>query len=197
MTAQATIVLKGDDGVPLSGVDLDGQVLVDGARDVTIPACGMRVLSTDGKGPLQVGSATVTSDKPLAGVIVFNSSAGAAGVGSSQKLPGFAAPMLKNATTNTGIAVQNPGSDQVMVDLELRNPEGNLLATTSISLIGMGHRALFVDEITWTPEPDVTLDFSNFEGLMKGSASQGEIAATVIQTRGEILFVTMPVTLSN
>ncbi len=197
MTAQATIVLKGDDGVPLSGVDLDGQVLVDGARDVTIPACGMRVLRTDGEGLLQVGSATVTSDKPLAGVIVFNSSAGAAGVGSSHKLPGFAAPMLKNATTNTGIAVQNPGSDQVMVDLELRSPEGNLLATTSISLVGMGHRALFVDEITWTPEPDVTLDFSNFEGLMKGSTSQGEIAATVIQTRGEILFVTMPVTLSN
>ena len=197
MTAQATIVLKGDDGVPLSGVDLDGQVLANGVLDVTITACGMRVLSTDGEGPLQVGSATVTSDKPLSGVIVFNTSAGAAGVGSSKKLPAFAAPMLKNATTNTGIAVQNPGNDQVTIDLELRSTDGNLLATASVSLVGMGHRALFVDEIRWTPEPFVTLDFTDFEGLMKASTSQGEIAATVIQTRGEILFVTMPVTLSN
>ncbi len=197
MSAQATIVLKDDDGAPMTGVDLDGQVLADGTRDVTIPACGMRILRTDGEGSLQVGSATVTSDKPLAGVIVFNSSAGAAGVGSSQKLPGFAAPMLKNATTNTGIAVQNPGNDQVTVDLQLRNSDGGLLATASITLAGMDHRALFVDEIDWTPEAGVTLDFSDFEGLVKGTSPEGEVAATVIQTRGEILFVTMPVARSN
>ena len=165
--------------------------------DVTIPACGMRILRTDGEGPLQAGSATVTSDKPLAGVIVFNSSAGAAGVGSSDKLSGFAAPMLRNAATNTGISLQNPGSDQVTVDLQLRSADGVLLATASITLAGMGHRALFVDEIIWTPEPGVTLDFTDFEGLIKGTTSQGEVAATVIQTRGEILFVTMPVTQSD
>ena len=156
MSANATIVLRDDDGVPLSGADLDGQVLVEGSHDVTIPACGMRILRTDGEGPLQAGSATVTSDKPLAGVIVFNSSAGAAGVGSSDKLSGFAAPMLRNAATNTGISVQNPGSDQVTVDLQLRSSDGVLLATASITLAGMGHRALFVDEITWTPEPGVS-----------------------------------------
>ena len=197
MSAQATIVLKGDDGIPLSGADLEGQVLVGGTRDVTIPACGMRILRTDGEGPLQVGSATVTSDRPLAGVIVFDSSAGAAGVGSSRRLPGFAAPMIKNATTSTGIAVQNPGNDPVTIDLQLRSPEGALLATASIVLPGMGHRALFVDEIDWTPEAGITLDLSDFEGLLKGTSSEGPVAATVIQTRGEILFVTMPVTLSN
>ncbi len=197
MSAQATIVLKGDDGLPLSGADLEGQVLVGGTRDVTIPACGMRILRTDGEGPLQVGSATVTSDKPLAGVIVFDSSAGAAGVGSSRRLPGFAAPMIKNAATNTGIAVQNPGNDPVTIDLQLRSLEGALLATASITLAGMGHRALFVDEIDWTPEAGITLDLSDFEGLLKGTSSEGPVAATVIQTRGEILFVTMPVTLSN
>ena len=61
----------------------------------------------------------------------------------------------------------------------------------------MGHRALFVDEIDWTPEAGITLDLSDFEGLLKGTSSEGPVAATVIQTRGEILFVTMPVTLSN
>ena len=197
MSAQATIALKDDDGLPLTGIDLDGQILADGTLDVTIPACGMRILRTDGEGPLQVGSATVNSDKPLAGVIVFNSSAGAAGVASSRRLPGFAAPMLRNDTTNTGIAFQNPENDPVTIDLELRSLEGQLLATASITLAGMGHRSLFVDEIAWNPEPDVTLDFSNFEGLLKGITSQGEIAATVIQTRGEILFVTMPVSFSK
>ena len=54
-----------------------------------------------------------------------------------------------------------------------------------------------MDEIAWNPEPNVTLDFSDFEGLLKGTTSQGEIAATVIQTRGETLFVTMPVSFSK
>ena len=56
---------------------------------------------------------------------------------------------------------------------------------------------LFVDEIAWSPEPDVTLDFSDFEGLLKGTTSQGAVAATVIQTREDILFVTMPVSFSK
>ena len=197
MSAQATIALKDDDGLPLSGTDLDGQILADGTHSVTIPACGMRVLRTDGEGPIQVGSATVTSDKPLAGVIVFSSSAGAAGVASSRRLPGFAAPMIKSAATNTGIAVQNPGNDPLTIDLQLRSSDGQLLATASIALAGMGHRSLFVDEIAWNPEPDVTLDFSDFEGLLKGTTSQGAVAATVIQTRGDVLFVTMPVSFSK
>ncbi len=197
MSAQATIELKDDDGLPLTGIDLDGQILADGTLDVTIPACGMRILRTDGEGPLQVGSATVNSDKPLAGVIVFSSSAGAAGVASSRRLPGFAAPMVRNDATNTGIAFQSPGDDPLTIDLELRSLEGQLLATASITLAGMGHRSLFVDEIAWNPEPDVTLDFGDFEGLLKGTIPQGEVAATVIQTRGEILFVTMPVSFSK
>ena len=69
MEAHATITIKADDGNPLSGINLDGQILPDGTLDVTIPACGMRILTTDGVGPVTVGSATVTSDKPLTGVI--------------------------------------------------------------------------------------------------------------------------------
>ncbi len=43
MEAHATITIKGDDGNPLSGMDLNGQILPDGTLDVTIPACGMRI----------------------------------------------------------------------------------------------------------------------------------------------------------
>ena len=105
--------------------------------------------------------------------------------------------MIKSAATNTGIAVQNPGNDPLTIDLQLRSSDGQLLATASIALAGMGHRSLFVDEIAWSPEPDVTLDFSDFEGLLKGTTSQGAVAATVIQTREDILFVTMPVSFSK
>ena len=159
---------------------------------MTVPACGMRILRTDGLGPLQVGSATVSSDRQLSGVVVFDSGIGAAGVSAGEALPEFVAPMLKNSEINTGISLQNPGNDQVMVNLELRNSDGDLLATASITLAGMGHRALFVDEIDWTPEPDVAFNFTDFEGLVKAGTSSGDVAATVIQTRPQE-FVTMPV----
>ena len=171
MEAAATILVKGDDGQPLTNVDLNGATLPQGEVDVTLPACGMRILRTDGQGPLQSGSATVTSDKQLSGVVVFNSGIGAAGVGASTALPAFVAPMIKKAEISTGIAFQNPGIDQVMVNLELRNSDGDLLATASIILEGMGHRALFVDEIAWSPEPGVSLDFADFEGLVKATTS--------------------------
>ena len=190
--AGATIGVKGDDGEPLSNVDLNGAVLLRGEVDVTIPSCGMRILRSDGEGPLQAGSATVTSDKQLSGVVVFNSGIGAAGVGASPALPAFVAPMLKNAEINTGIAFQNPGNDPVLVNLELRDSDGELLATGSIILAGMGHRALFVDEIGWTPGPGVSINFTDFEGLVKATTPGGSVAATVIQTRPQE-FVTMPV----
>ena len=192
MEAGATIAIKGDDGQPLSDIDLNGIGLVQGEVDVTIPACGLRILRTDGQGILQAGSATVISEKQLSGVVVFNSGIGAAGVGASAALPEFIAPILKTAEINTGIAFQNPGNDQVTVSLELRNPDGNLLASASIILAGMGHQAFFVDEIGWIPEPDVSLDFTDFEGLVKATTSVGGVAATVIQARPQE-FVTMPV----
>ncbi len=197
MEARATIAIKGDDGQPLSDIDLNGIDLVQGEVDVTIPACGLRILRSDGQGILQAGSATVISEKQLSGVVVFNSGVGAAGVGASAALPEFIAPILKTAEINTGIAFQNPGNDQLTVNLELRNPDGDLLARASIILAGMGHQALLVDEISWIPEPDVGLDFGDFKGLVKATTSSGGVAATVIQTRGENLFVTMPVTLSE
>ena len=192
LEAAATILLKDDDGEPLSNVDLNGVALLEGEVDVTIPACGMRILNTDGQGPLQAGSATVSSDRQLSGVVVFDSGIGAAGVASSEALPAFVAPMLKDSEINTGISLLNPGNDQVLVNLELRNSDGDLLATASIALAGMGHRALFVDEIAWTPEPEVSFSLTDFEGLVKATTSAGGVAATVIQTRPQE-FVTMPV----
>ena len=134
MEAQATITIKDNDGNPLSGMNLDGQILPDGTLDVTIPACGMRILTTDGVGPVTEGSATVTSDKPLTGVINFGGAFGAAGVGASERLSGFVAAMIRNAVTNTGFAIMNPGTTEVTVDLQLIDKDGNLLARASVTI---------------------------------------------------------------
>ncbi len=190
--AQATITIKDDDGNPLSGIDLDGQILSEGTLDVTIPACGMRILTTDGVGPVTVGSATVISDKPLTGVINFSGAFGAAGVGASERLSGFVAAMIRSATTDTGLAIMNPGTTEVSVDLQLIDQDGKLLATATLTIPMMGHLALFFNQIGWEPEPGVILDLSAFEGLIKGTTTGGQIAATVIQTRPN-QFITMPV----
>ena len=192
MEAHATITIKDNDGNPLTGINLDGQALPDGAQDVTIPACGMRILTTDGVGPVTEGSATVISDRQLTGVINFGGAFGAAGVGASEPQSGFVAPMIRNATTHTGFAIMTPGSTDVSVDLQLVDKDGTLLARATLTIPPMGHLARFFDQIPWEPKPGVILDLSAFEGLIKGTATSGQIAATVIQAPTSE-FVTLPV----
>ena len=187
--ATADITLKGNDGSLLT-VDLNGEE-VAGQTQVQIAPNGLQVLATDGQGELSAGSVSVSSDQPLAGVIVFSgASLGAAGVGSSAELPGgFLAPIETDADllTNTGVAVMNLEMAQVTLDAELIAVDGSVIATAQLELVGMGHTAVFIDEFEWS----VPVDFSRFEGLLRVSSS-GRIAATVIQTRpGQ--FATMPV----
>ena len=72
----------------------------------------VRVLETDGLGEVKVGSVTVASDRPLAGVILFGGGIGTAGVGSSRLLPvGLLAAMESDSSNgiNAGIPVVNLG----------------------------------------------------------------------------------------
>ena len=190
--ANVKIILKDDDGNPLT-VDLNGEV-VEGEKDLVIPPGGLSLQRTDGQGPLTVGSVTVCSDRAVAGVILFGGSAGLAGVGISHVMAkGFVAPIESNRAeaTNTGIAVKNLESGQMTLQLALCDSDGNLLATAELTLVGMGHRAIFVDQIEWQPVEGVQLDFSDFRGLLKATSS-AKVAATVIQTRpGEL--ATLPV----
>jgi len=181
MEAGARIVLKNDNGEPLA-VDLNG-AQVTGELDVVVPAGGIRTFRTDGEGDLTVGSVTVCSNKRLAGVILFAGAFGVAGVGSSEEQPlGFLAPVEADDENkiNTGIAAVNLENEEVTVELQLCNPEGQVLATTQIVPPAMGHRARFVNELAWDPAVDLT----DFRGLLKATV-QGDrrIAATVIQTR--------------
>ena len=104
--AAVKIILRDDDGNPLN-VDLAGEE-VQGEKHLQIAAGGLSLLRTDGAGNLAVGSVTVSSNRPLAGVILFGGAFGVAGVGSSQVMTnGFVAPMESKTadSINTGVAV--------------------------------------------------------------------------------------------
>jgi hypothetical protein len=191
-TASTRILLNDDEGKPLT-VDLNGTI-VTGELELLIPARGLRILKTDGQGPVTVGSATVESDQALAGVLLFAGSAGVAGVGSSSPiLKGFTAPMESDSSEgiNTGVAVMNLESEPVNLSVSLRDEENQILATDELELSAKGHRALFLTEFNWEVEEGVTLDFSDFTGLLRIETT-GKVTATVLQTRPGV-FATQPV----
>ena len=186
LEADVTLVLRDNEGNPLS-VDLNG---VSGQTTALIPAGGLRRFKTDGLGNLATGSVRVSSDRPVAGVILFGGTVGLAGVGNSVAQPiGFVAPIETNtgAEVDTGIAVVNLEDRLVSLSLELADGSGVVLASAQAVLSGLGHLATFLTELSWSSE----VDFSDFEGTLKVSAT-GAIAGTVIQTRpGQ--FATLPV----
>ena len=189
MEATVQVDLKDDDGDELF-VDIN-EVGIVGSVPVTIPPSGIRILATDGEGSLKAGSVVVTSDKPVAGVILFGGAVGLAGVGSGQVTEnGFLAPMETNSdeATNTGIALMSLEDGEVTIQLQLCDTEGNVISTASVTLPARGHTAQFVDQFEWDPP----VDFSNFLGLLKAIVDGKQLVATVIQARGGE-FATMPV----
>ncbi len=188
----ANILLKDGDGLPLQ-VDLNGEEVAGVLEDVVVPAQGKVVLRTDGMGELSVGSVTVCSDKPVAGVIVFSGVAGLAGVQSSQpQEDGFIAPIESRnpPEIQTGIAVMNLENVLVTLDLTLLDAEGEIVATARVELPAMGQLAVFVDEVerlNW----DRPVDFSALQATVRVD-SDGRVAATVVQMRPG-RFATQPV----
>ena len=186
-TAQVHIDIRDDDGNPLT-VDLNGEI-VNGETGLQIPSWSLRSLRTDGKGlPVVSGSVTVTSDQPLGGVILFGGVVGLAGVGSSAPMTdGFYAPIEANQVeqTRTGVAIKNLEKDPVTLTLTLLSAAGEELAETSFDIAGLGHKALFADELF------PSQDLSEFLGVLLVKTN-GRTTATVLQTRPQEL-VTFPV----
>lgn len=148
--ATAQIHLRNDDGGVLP-IDLNG-VIVQDMKEATIPAGGMGVLGTDGLGDFVTGSVTAYSDRPLAGLVLFSGSVGAAGVGSSPELDsGFIAPVEQTSTAGirTGIAMMSLEDARMDVHLSLCDSDGRVLATAVQNMPVHGHAAWFVDEVQW------------------------------------------------
>ncbi|MFB3905244.1 MAG: SBBP repeat-containing protein [Acidobacteriota bacterium] len=187
--ANVRVTLKDDPGAALS-VDLNGTA-VTGTHNLTVPAGGAAVLKTDGQDDLVVGSACVDSDRPLAGVIVYES-LGTAGVGAGAALKnGFLAPFEVNlaAGLSTGLAIMNPGTQPVLVQLELGETTEALTATMpAFTIPPGGHWAQMVDLMPWIP----AVDFSK-PGILRATCN-GTVAATVIRTQYQLgQFATLPV----
>jgi len=170
--------------VPINGSNVAGETTR------TIPAGGLLSMRTDGGKTLKIGSVTVVSDRPLAGVILFDGTVGVCGVGSSAPQDaGFVAPMERNLTTgiNTGIAVMNLSDDPALIKAELLDTQGGRLAGANLELPGHGQLPRFVNEFAW----DTPVNLNNFTGLLRVAANR-RLAATVLQTRSDEI-ATLPV----
>ncbi len=190
LPAKARLSIRQDNGTAMN-VDLNG-VVVNGFKDVTIPAGGVAELKTDGAGSLQVGCASVMSDRPLAGVILYGSTYGTAGVGSCAELgKTFVAP-VENHTGNgvgTGIALMNLEAAASTVTIELLDENSNLKSTSTVPLAANGHAAKMVYELTWSPN----VDLSNFKGTIR-AASTRRVAGAIIRTQfNRYQYGTLPV----
>ena len=187
-TANVTIKVRGDNGAPLT-LKLNG-VSVNGELNLTIPTNGLKIVATDGQGPIVTGSVTVTSDRAISGILLYGSPFGTAGVGSSTELSqGFIAPMetSSGSQVDTGIAVMNPTDSAITLNFDLCDLNGTRLSGAVDTIPARGHKALLLRQFNWSPPRNL----DNFQGLVR-ELGGNRVAATVIQTRpGQ--FVTMPV----
>ncbi len=205
-TANGNIEFFDDEGAPFSIVqavsNTDGpssQILTAvtaSTFEFSIAPLGTVSIATDGRGDLAAGSASVTSETPVSGVIRFSiPGVGIAGVGPSQALTGFVVPVRrKSGLINTGIAIHNVGSQAVGLELTLRDSQGQVVAeTNTVNLTGRGHLARFIGGTGDAFFAQVDTD--DFEGTIAVKVRGGKVTATSLElgTRpGE--FTTLPVT---
>ncbi|MDA2929078.1 SBBP repeat-containing protein [Acidobacteria bacterium AH-259-O06] len=155
---------------------------------------GGAIFTTDGRGPVVVGSARVTSAEGVqGGVLRFALPAvGIAGVGTSGSFDGFISPVRQSTATGlrTGVAISSTGT-AVTLNLVLRNANGQALAggETAIDLAANGHTARFIDELF------PSADTGEFQGTLTVTAEGGEIATTALELGTQPgQFTTLPVT---
>ena len=187
--ATVSIEINDTDGNPMS-VDLNG-VVIPGRMNVRIPANGLVNLQSDGQGPLQSGSVVVVSDTDVAGFILYNAGLlGVAGVGESQRLKKFVSPIETGAGVNSGVAFMGLGQAQDIM-LELRDPQGKLVATSMVTLGQKAQMAKLVNQFEWDSEPDLR----NFSGTLTATAGMDFAVTAILLTPGE--FATLPVVKKN
>ncbi|MBI4481706.1 MAG: IPT/TIG domain-containing protein, partial [Acidobacteria bacterium] len=168
----------------------------------TVPGNGVVFAETAGSGGLKVGSVLIRPDPGNAtpvpvgifrlrrnGVLVTE-----AGVG--------AAPLVRSArifvdftrSSNTGIAVDNPFDESLLLNLTLKRSDGSSTGlTTTVRLPAAGQVAKFVDELF----PGLALPF---RGVLEVTSDIPFAAMTLRQSlnrRGEPLLTTLPVALST
>ena len=180
-TATGAVRFFDNDGTPLPiGIVTNGGVVQTSTVPFTIPANGGFTLVTSGEGDLVVGSAVVTSDLPLAGVVRFDIfGIGTAGIGAARSLTGFVVPVrFGPGGVDTGIAIQNTETKPVSIRLTLSDNQGEPVTNGTVTienLPGNGHLARFITELF----PDIIQD--NFKGILTAEVVDGRVAATALE----------------
>ena len=175
----ASVNLLDPDGNPLD-VGFEG-----GTSEATIEPRQSATFRTDGQGNLVTGSASVTANGPVAGVLRFTLPGfGVAGVQSSPPLSAFLVPVRNEGDIRTALAIRNTSRNAITVFCDFWF--GDLHLTTSFEIPVGGRTAQFVDEIF--PE----LKDTDFNGTVVCQAGGGFMAAIALE-QGEGVFTTLPV----
>ncbi|UCF38421.1 MAG: hypothetical protein JSU96_06140, partial [Acidobacteriota bacterium] len=135
-------------GVPWN-IDMDdGQTT--SKLTLSIPPSGTKFINSAGTGDLGVGYASLVATAPIEGRIVFEMfddagwSMTAAGVSASPLVNFFEIPIVYKADVyDTGIALYNANDSQVVVQLKVKEVDGDILATSSITMQPFEHLPKF------------------------------------------------------
>ncbi len=184
----------GDPIVAESLVDIteDLEVGDDGALrpSAAINPLGELTISTHGRGGQVVGSAAVTADGPIGGVLRFDIPAlGVAGVGDSLPVRDALVPVRRqDGGINTGVAIHNRGTTALLVRCRLMR-DGIVLEETMIPLAANGQDSRFIDQVF------PTADTSDFAGSVRCMTPEpGLFSAVAFELDGvHRIFTTLPV----
>jgi YVTN family beta-propeller protein len=192
----ATINLYQDNGTPFSVGLKDassGNLLTPttpGVFNLTVPARGLKVLTTSGSQSLQAGWVMVQSSSSLNGNVFFQQ-VDAAGnllsqtaVSSSALLSSFTGFVEKSSTVNTGIAVANPSpSTAAQVTLQSTSASGQVVASATVTVPPLQHFARFLDQF-----PELA-NFPSGVGTLAVSSSANVTAIFLRSDRGQLTTV--------
>ena len=184
-TVEGRIVFKDPDGNVLEA----DSILAAGDGSFVIGPLGSSTFSTSGTGDIVSGSVWISSDEEVSGVIRFALlGTGIAGV--SPSLPGtkLIAPVRREGTVNTGIAILNADNVKVRVILELKDENGGVIGVAIRDLEPMARIAEFVDQLFPAADTD------GFRGTVCVDAD-GKVGVIAIeQGTGAGEFTTLQVT---
>jgi hypothetical protein len=174
--------------VPIVGLGVQTDI------DFTVAPQGSKTISTTGEGLAEAGSALLTADQDLGGVVRFSiPGIGVAGVGVSQPLSAFISPVRrKSGGISTGLAIKNTEDHPVSLLLLLKDEGGKLIPDGSRTIADFpagGHLSQFIQQLF--PNSDTR----DFRGTISAQVTGGSVAATVIELDTvNKKFTTMPVT---
>lgn len=186
--AEGILYFMDEDGMPLAvGLESQGGVIPPGAPvtmvPFEIPPLGARVVTTDGQGPLVVGSAEVISTAPVAVIVRYKiPGIGIAGFGSAAPMQRAVLPVRIAGALRTAVAIRNNETYPITVRLELRDPDGG-----PSGLVGPGNHiaervippngriAEFVDELF------TQLVGQDFVGTLVIRTAEGSFSAIALE----------------